>query len=250
MKILLTFDTEEFDEIKNEKDKFELSRKGLMSIINLLNKHSIKATFFTTALFAKKYPKLIKTLESQGHEIACHGYCHLDSYLKDIHKIKEAKKELEKIGLKIKGFRAPRFEITNTSGLAEIGFVYDSSLHPTWIPGRYMNFFKKRKIHKIGRIIEIPLSVLPIARLQIFWLAFKNFGSLYAKIFTKINALFSNYTMLVFHPWEFINLKNIKLPFYVKRRYGKELLDMLEDYIIFCKKNNYKFTTISRHLNI
>jgi hypothetical protein len=248
MKILLTFDVEEFDYIKDENEKFELSKQGLLSITNLLDKHKIKATFFTTALFAKKYSILIKNLEAKGHEIACHGYCHLDSYLKDISKIKEAKKEIESLGIKISGFRAPRYELKNTAGIGEFGFIYDSSLHPTWIPGRYFNFFKNREIHKIGNIIEVPLSVLPITRLQIFWLAFKNFGANYAKIFTKINSLFSDYTMLVFHPWEFINLKNLKLKWYVKRKYGRELLNMLENYLLFCLKNKYKFETISNYL--
>jgi len=249
MKILLTFDLEEFDSIKDENEKFELSKQGLLSIISLLDKYKIKATFFTTALFAKKNPVLIRKLDAEGHEIACHGYCHLDSYLKDLAKIKEAKKEIESLGIKIKGFRAPRYEIKDIADLDEFGFVYDSSIHPTWIPGRYFNFFKKREIHKIGKIIEIPLSVLPITRLQIFWLAFKNFPLAYSKIFTKLNALFSGYTLLVFHPWEFINLKNIKMKWYEKRKYGKELLDMLENYIIFCLKNKYKFTTVSSYLD-
>jgi len=248
MKILLTFDVEEFDSIKDENEKFEMSKQGLLSITNLLDKYKIKATFFTTALFAKKYSILIKKLESEGHEIACHGYCHLDSYLKDMSKIKEARKELENLGFRVKGFRAPRYEIKNIADLHELGFVYDSSIHPTWIPGRYFNFFKKRDIHKIENMIEVPLSVLPITRLQIFWLAFKNFGLAYSKTFTKINSLFSDYTMLVFHPWEFINLKNIKLKWYIKRKYGKELLGMLENYLLFCLKNNYKFETISSYL--
>ncbi len=40
------------------------------SILELLNKHGISATFFTTANFAKNYPKLVKDI-SKKHEIAC-----------------------------------------------------------------------------------------------------------------------------------------------------------------------------------
>lgn len=249
MKILLTFDAEECEYFKGEA-QFSESKEGLMLIFKLLNKHSIKATFFTTALFAKKYPIIIKNLQLQGHEIACHGYSHSDSYIKDIFRIKQAKEELEKLGLRIKGFRAPRYEMKNTADIAKFGFIYDSSLHPIFLPGRYFNYLKKRTIHKLGKIIEIPISVLPLVNLSLFWLAFKNFPLSYSKIFTKINNLFSDYTMLVFHPWEFVNLGNLKIRWDVKRKYGQELLNMLEKYIIFCKKNNYKFSTISDFLKI
>jgi len=199
-KILLTFDVEEFDlprelgkPLKKE-EEFEISRKGLLSVLNLLSHYNAKATFFVTTNFAKKYPQLIKNI-SKDHEIACHGHSHSDDYSnkKFFDKIRLAKKEKEKIiGKKIKGFRAPRFNIKNIEKLHDLGFVYDSSIHPTWIPGRYMNLFKKRKIYKIGNIIEIPISVLPFLRLSIFWLAFKNFPESYAQ---KINGISSRWAI-------------------------------------------------------
>ena len=254
--ILLTFDLEEFDlplefEQKiSEKKMFEIPKEGLNNLLFLLDKYNIHATFFTTAIFAKKYPSLLKQI-SKKHEIACHGYEHSDSYIHDIEKIQSAKKEIEKIiGRKIKGFRAPRFEIKNISELSEFGFEYDSSIHPTFIPGRYMNLFKKRKIHKISDVIEVPLSVLPIIRFSIFWIAFKNLPLFYSKIFTKLNFLSNNYTMLYFHPWEFADLSTIKIPNYIKKKNGKELLKMLEKYILFCKKQGYEFETIENYLRL
>jgi peptidoglycan/xylan/chitin deacetylase (PgdA/CDA1 family) len=249
--ILLTFDVEEFDlpqELGNPlKDEFNISSQGLNFLLNLLSKHNIKSTFFTTAHFAKNNPKLIKRIHKEKHEMACHGYYHSDSYINNLSKIPLAKKEIEKIiKQKIVGFRAPRFEIKDISKLSNFGFQYDSSIHPTFIPGRYMNINNLRKIHKIGNIIEIPLSVLPLFRLPIFWLAFKNFGLNYSKIFTKINP---EYTMLVMHPWEFADLSEIKIPFYIKRKSGVELLEMFDKYIRFCKQQGYEFRTVKDYLN-
>ncbi len=246
-KILLTFDVEEFDFV-NGKDKFEISKKGLQEIEILLDKYNIKVTFFTTLKFAEKYPKFIKELEKKGHEIASHGYIHSDSYLESMEKLEKVIKKVKKLGLDVKGFRAPRYEIKGISDLEKFGFKYDSSLHPTCIPGRYFNIFKSRKIHKKGNILEIPPSVLPLIRLPIFWLAFKNFGKTYAKIFTRINFLFSDYTMLVFHPWEFSDLRKIKMMKIMKTKSGKELLKMLENYIVFCKNRGYEFSTINDYL--
>jgi peptidoglycan/xylan/chitin deacetylase (PgdA/CDA1 family) len=255
-KILLTFDVEEFDfpgEFEKPLDieqEFETSKQGLLLLRNLLAKYNIRATFFTTANFAKKYPRLIKEL-SKEHEIACHGYNHSDNYCEEnsFLNIAKAKAELERIiGKKIIGFRAPRFQINEISKLFDLGFVYDSSVHPTWIPGRYMNLSEKRNIHKKGKILEIPLSTLPLLRLPIAWMFFRNFGLNYAKAFTKINFTFSNYTMLLFHSWEFTNLHNFKIPKYLQRNTGQTLLKMLEKYIRFSMRNKYKFEPIKRYL--
>ena len=60
-KVLLTFDVEEFDSLfdfdypSEEDEIFKISKNGLDKIIELLEKNKIKATFFTTAKFAKKY---------------------------------------------------------------------------------------------------------------------------------------------------------------------------------------------------
>ncbi len=251
--ILLTFDLEEFDlplefgqSISREKI-FETSKQGLINLVALLNRYDITATFFTTAAFAKKYPLLLKEI-SEKHEIACHGYTHSDSYIQDISKIQSAKTEIEKIiGKEVRGFRAPRFEITNIHLLSGLSFLYDSSIHPTFIPGRYMNLNKSRKIHKISEIIEIPISVLPIIRLPIFWLAFKNMPSFYSKIFTRINFLPDDYTLLMFHPWEFADLSSINIPNYIKGK-NKKLLKKLEDYIRFCKKRGYLFLNVLDYL--
>ena len=100
--VLLTFDVEEFDSLldfdypSDEEEIFRISKNGLDKLIGLLNKYKIKATFFTTARFAKKYPSLIKII-CKKHEIACHGYSHSDHYKGDISKINLAKKDMEKI---------------------------------------------------------------------------------------------------------------------------------------------------------
>ena len=252
--VLLTLDVEEFDLPKefgcniSESEMYEISMNGLSNITSMLNKHDIKATFFVTANFAKKYPKILINLSEEGHEIASHGYDHSFSN-QSLNQIKKAKQEKEEIiGRMIIGYRAPRFNTMHLKDLPSLGFFYDSSIHPTFIPGRYMNLFKKRGVHKIGNMIEIPPSVLPFVRLPIFWLAFKNFPEFYPKIFTKINFIFSDYLMLVFHSWEFANLENIKIPKFIKRKNGEEMLNLLEDYIIFSKK--YHFDTVGNFLKI
>lgn len=256
---LLSFDLEEFDLPKefnqfiDESAMYEISKQGLKKILNLLARHKIKATFFTTTNFAKKYPEFIKQI-SKIHEIASHGYSHSDNYLDDISQIKIAKQELEKIiGKNIYGFRAPRFKINNISGLYEQGFKYDSSCHPTIAPGKYLKITQNRNIHKIGKIVEIPLSTLPLfpfLRAPINWFMFKNFPKTYRNFFAKINFVFSDYLMLIFHPWEFYDISNFNIPLAFKKYSGKIMIDKLNNYICWLKKINTEFVTISEFLKI
>jgi len=249
VKILLTFDVEEFDWLKSfenvsEEEIYEISQRGLEELLKLLDKYNLKATFFVTANFANKYPKLIKKL-SEKHEIASHGYCHKKGCV-DLQKAKELKEKI--IGKKILGFRAPRFEIDDIAGLNEFGFVYDSSVHPTFVSSRGKNMFSKKGVYNIGGMKEITPSVLPFCRFPISWIFFRNFGLGYAKFFTKINSTFSDYTMLLFHPWEFVDLSKYNLPWYVKRNSGGKLLRMLEDYILFCRRKGWEFEGVGGFL--
>jgi hypothetical protein len=56
--------------------------------------------------------------------------------------------------------------------------------------------------------------------------------------------------MLIFHPWEFTDLSKFDIPKNIKRIDGTKLSRKLEDYLIFCKKNNYKFETCENFLKV
>jgi polysaccharide deacetylase family protein (PEP-CTERM system associated) len=100
----------------------------------------VKATFFVLGWIAERYPSLIRRIQKEGHEIACHGYAHKLIYTQSREEfrqdIKKSKAILEGItGSEVMGFRAPNYSITNKSQwafevLAEEGFKYDSSIFP------------------------------------------------------------------------------------------------------------------------
>ena len=110
--ILLSFDIEEFDMpfdyCKNisMENQISVSEKGTEIILNLLQKHQIKATFFSTVVFAEKVPHLIKRIINEGHELASHTYYHSNF---EIAHLKQSKDALESLSnSEVVGFRMPR----------------------------------------------------------------------------------------------------------------------------------------------
>jgi hypothetical protein len=156
---------------------------------------------------------------------------------------------LKKIWEKIFGFRAPVFQRPNYDILRKLGFLYDSSVNPTFIPGNYNYFFNSRKIKNHNGLYVVPLSVSPIVRLPLFWVAFRVLGLIYAKIVTMLNFIDLKFVHLVFHSWEFVDLENDKnLPFLYRKNSGKKLESMLVNYIKWLKAKNVNFITIKEYL--
>lgn len=50
--------------------------EGLAPLLDLLDKHAIKATFFVPGVTAHRYPGAVRDIHSRGHELGSHGYGH------------------------------------------------------------------------------------------------------------------------------------------------------------------------------
>lgn len=147
MNIALTFDLENDANLPSTYGMLI----GLKKIHKILEKFSIKSTFFVTSNIAIKFPDLIKRL-SLDNEIGSHGHLHKKyKMIGELEKeeIKKAKELLENItGKEIIGFRAP-FLYTNLQlykVLKEIGFIYDASGKPN----SNLSSFSGLKIFKVS----------------------------------------------------------------------------------------------------
>jgi len=47
-------------------------------VINILKEHDIRSTFFLSGPWAKQYPEIPRRIKKDGHEIASHGYRHVN----------------------------------------------------------------------------------------------------------------------------------------------------------------------------
>ncbi|MGL4485143.1 MAG: polysaccharide deacetylase family protein [Anaerovoracaceae bacterium] len=50
-------------------------------ILDVLDKHQVKATFFTIGFIAETEKKMLREIANKGHTVACHGYSHDYNYI-------------------------------------------------------------------------------------------------------------------------------------------------------------------------
>lgn len=125
-----------------------LERRAVQSthaLLQLLDRHGVKATFFTLGWIAEREPDLIRTIVASGHELASHGWGHrkVTDLTPDAFRdsIRTSKALLEDVaGVRVGGYRAPSFSIVRGREwaldiLIEEGYRYDSSLFPIRRPG-------------------------------------------------------------------------------------------------------------------
>jgi peptidoglycan/xylan/chitin deacetylase (PgdA/CDA1 family) len=228
--VLLSFDVEEFDmplefgTSITASEQLEAGKKGLDAIAPLLQNTALQTTLFTTAHFAQQYPEPIRAYATQ-HEVASHTYYH--SWFEAEH-LTTSKIALESvIQQPVTGLRMPRMKAVDMQWVANAGYDYDSSIHPTWIPGKYNHISAPRTFTNQAGIIRVPASVSANLRIPLFWLSFKNFPYSFYKKLALQTLQKDGYCCLYFHPWEFIDLNSYGLPTYTHRIQGEALLERL-----------------------
>lgn len=81
------------------------------SMLNMLSKHGVKATFFVVADFAKENPALIKRMKEEGHVIGLHSLSHNSAMIETPGQTRIAFKNaldvMKKLGVDVKYYRPP-----------------------------------------------------------------------------------------------------------------------------------------------
>jgi polysaccharide deacetylase family protein (PEP-CTERM system associated) len=141
--------------------------KPLMPLLELLEIHRTKASFFVVGSLASVWSDQLIQLSKAGHEIGLHGHTH--DYLEFLgpskfeRDLNEGKKNLENvIGREVVGFRAPYFSLTSKSEWApdilfNLGFKFSSSVLPVWNPQAGFPNAPKSPFKWNSGLIEFPV---------------------------------------------------------------------------------------------
>ncbi len=122
----------------------ERAAQNTRRLLRILGEADVRTTMFVLGKFADRFPEVVKEIQAEGHEVACHGYGHLevfrqspDEFFDDIRRSKDLLEQIT--GKPVKGYRAPDFSIVRETlwaldVLAAAGFEYDSSIVPARLP--------------------------------------------------------------------------------------------------------------------
>ena len=225
--IAISFDVEEWFQTQaarkwypdSQWDRMEMRIGSILNrILDILDAHRGKATFFFLGWIIERHPDLVHRVLERGHEVAYHGYDHVElTSLTREEFCRNLDRFFDLIGsLSIPapvGFRAPSFSIKNTTSwvIDEIvarGFKYDSSVYPMFkmrygIPEAPREPFSLRGTN--SSIVELPLASVPIAGLKMpvaggAYLRF--YPGLLHRLLLRSLSNSGIIPVLYFHPWE------------------------------------------------
>ena len=233
----------------SEADRQVDVEEAISKLLCLFEKHEVEATFFVTGEMAQKHADAIKKIIQDGHEVACHGLYHeknecLLGREEQKARIEKATSIIRNItGQKPLGFRAPclRANKTTLEIISEIGFLYDSSFLPMFIPGYYGSFslkFRPFYFHaNNGSLLEIPVSTNPIVPLPLGGSWMRNLGLSWVRFGIKTLFNLGYPVMFYIHPRDILSLPSMPgVPWHVYRKTGKHCLKMLDELLKYVKQ--------------
>jgi peptidoglycan/xylan/chitin deacetylase (PgdA/CDA1 family) len=133
-------------------------REGLAPLLDVLDAHGVRATFFVPGMTADRYPDAVKLCAARGHEIGSHGYAHLP-----VHTLSAEEEErelvtgldaLERItGTRPVTWRSPSWEFSarTLDLLLKHGITVSTNYHDALRPYRHIRDGK-----------PLPLVELPV----------------------------------------------------------------------------------------
>ncbi len=246
--LLFTVDVEEFDTAVefghniSLSEQVAVSTRGLRLLTERFDALNVCTTLFTTVNYARHEPDLVRSLANK-HEIASHGYDHATFEPADLLRSRLALEEL--LNRPVRGFRRARMGYVDPAEVERAGYAYNSSLHPTYLPGRYNHWGEPRRPFREGGVWQVPASVTPTLRLPLFWLSLKNFPFAYYKQLCRQTLRADGFLNLYVHPWEFTDLSAYdQIPTYVRRYSRDQLLDRVEQLLRYLKSMG-EFSTMA-----
>ena len=222
----ITFDIEDWFHILDHPEtarpsswgKFE-SRidHGIGLILDLMDKHDLKGTFFCLGWIAEKHPHIIKRINAAGHQIGTHSYYHQLAYEQTEEEYRKDLSDSIKIlsdltGNSIDAYRAPGFSIKASNlwafdVMAEEGIKYDSSVFPAnRAHGGLPQFSTDQPCKVITKkgyeIIELPMNTASLMG-QKFVFSGGGYFRLLPEWYLKKLFNSQDYVMTYFHPRDF-----------------------------------------------
>lgn len=243
--LAFTVDLEDWAQSTWDRDREMTSRCAYQGrrILEILGEvPSARATFFVLGKFAERHPHVVRDIHAAGHEVACHGWGHVEAFrlgraafTEDLRRATETISDIT--GVQPIGYRASDFSIVSESlwaleVLQQAGYHYSSSIFPVakerYGIGNWPRTATCVQLHSGGSIVEAPLAALQVGARRV-----PIAGGGYARLLpgsfltAALRQASKNNDLPVFycHPYEvdskeFRTLAHLHLPFTARLHQG------------------------------
>jgi peptidoglycan/xylan/chitin deacetylase (PgdA/CDA1 family) len=132
------------------------AKVGVPLILELLERHRVRATFFVPGRVAERHPERVQQIVAAGHELGHHGYTHRTPHLlspdEEEDELVRAREILQGFGAEVVGYRSPGWDFSPSTLplLQKHGFRYSSNFMDDLRPYR----------HEGTPIVELPVQWL------------------------------------------------------------------------------------------
>ncbi len=155
-------------------------RSGTEAILDLLDHHGVRATFFVLGEVIREHPDIVRRMVAGGHELGCHGMDHQPLWRLTPDTLRRQLVEFRAVveravgHFPVVGFRAPVFSLDPSTAwalevLREQGYRYDSSIFPAkvrlyGVAGAPVGIYRPAtgdltRHDPAGPLVEFPVAV-------------------------------------------------------------------------------------------
>ena len=233
-RIAITVDLEQ-DPYATE-TSFRGAKEGMPKLLELFEKHRVRATVFTTSDVCDRLPEVVEEIVRRQHPLECHGESHDVEYISkqtyewQFESLRRATETLKRhTGLRPRGFRAPNFSANGDTirVLEALGYEYDSSV----LPGRRVKAKRMLElldfrmaprdpyrpsrddpaIPGISNLWELPVTENPLAPGGPIGLGYLNAYGV-EKTIEAIARSSADPCIFLVHPWELVSPPAGRIP--------------------------------------
>lgn len=213
--------------------------EALPKLLDLFDRHGIRATVFATADLCDRFPEALRRVIHGGHELGCHGESHDVEYLSSrthewqLDSIRRATQAIEAVtGISPRGFRAPNFSANGDTirVLEALGYAYDSSVLPGRVVkgrGKRLDFLvAPRDPYRPSRddparpgdspLWELPVAENPFAPGGPIGLGYVNASGI-KKALDAVARSVADPCVFLIHPWELVDPPRGPIPAWMRK---------------------------------
>jgi hypothetical protein len=228
---------------------------GLRKLLTVVKRYGLKVTAFATGKTLEDNPDVIEMLDSIHAEVEQHSYSHKVGHTKKLDDIEKGIQTHRRLlGKDPIGYRAPQGIINKDEIrlLENRGILFDSSIYPTYFPGRFNRLKFPTMPFKVKgtSLIEMPFSAMPRLRIPI--------GLSYVQMigigpFTYLLKRFGIPDLIIFdfHPYELCKVHSFsmlplvpKLGYFRSQKLYDDPLSVFENFVKFVLESGF----VSRYL--